>query len=64
MTKDELKTLKKDIRETQIQNIEAKIMMYKEYIFLFINILIEKGLSDNYLDELIKIKAEYIAILN
>lgn len=64
MTKDELKALKKDIRETQIQNIEAKIMMYKEYIFLFINILIEKGLSDNYLEELIKIKAEYIAILN
>lgn len=56
MTKDELKALKKDIREIQIQNIEAKIMMYKEYIFLFINILIEKGLSDNYLEELIKIK--------
>ena len=64
MTKDELKALKKDIREIQIQNIEAKIMMYKEYIFLFINILIEKGLSDNYLEELIKIKAEYMAILN
>lgn len=64
MTKDELKALKKDIREIQIQNIEAKIMMYKEYIFLFINILIEKGLSDNYLEELIKIKTEYMAILN
>ena len=63
MTKDELKVLKKDIKKTKIENIEAKIMMYKEYLLSIINILIKKGLSNNYLKELTKIKAEYIAIL-
>ncbi len=63
MTKGELKVLKKDIKKTKIENIEAKIMMYKEYLLFLINILIKKGLSNNYLKELTKIKAEYIAIL-
>ena len=38
-------------------------MMYKEYLLFLINILIKKGLSNNYLKELTKIKVEYIAIL-
>lgn len=63
MTKDELKELKKDIKKTKIENIEAKMMMYKEYLLSLINILIKKGLSNNYLKELTKIKTEYIAIL-
>lgn len=63
MTKEEFKLLKRDIRETQLANLEAQIMMLKEYLILFINILINKGFSDNYLQELIKIKNEYIAIL-
>lgn len=64
MTKDELEILKKNIKEIKIENILAKIMMCKEYIFLLITILIRKGLSNNYLEELIKIKDEYMAILN
>ncbi len=64
MTKDELEILKKDINEIKIANISAKIMMCKEYIFLLITILISKGLSNNYLEELIKIKNEYMAILS
>lgn len=39
-------------------------MMCKEYIFLPIIILARKGLSNNYLEELIKIKNKYIAILS
>lgn len=42
MTKDELKFLKKDIKKTKIENIEAKIMMYKEYLLSLITILIKK----------------------
>ena len=64
MTKDELEILKKDIKKIKIENILAKIMMCKEYIFLLIIILIRKGLSNNYLEELIKIKDEYMAILS
>ena len=64
MTKDELEILKKDIKEIKTENILAKIMMCKEYIFLLITILIRKGLSNNYLEELIKIKDEYMAILS
>lgn len=64
MTKDELEILKKDIKEIKIENILAKIMMCKEYIFLLIIVLIRKGLSNNYLEELIKIKDEYMAILS
>ena len=64
MTKDELEILKKDIKEIKIENILAKIMMGKEYIFLLIIVLIRKGLSNNYLEELIKIKDEYMAILS
>lgn len=64
MTKDELKELKSDIRKTKTENIEAKIMMYKEYILLLIDTLIEKGLSSIYLEELNRIKVEYIAILS
>ena len=63
MTKDELEILKKDIKEIKIENILTKIMMCKEYIFLLIIILAKKGLSNNYLEELIKIKNEYMAIL-
>ena len=64
MTKDELEILKKDIKEIKIENILAKIMMCKECIFLLIIVLIRKGLSNNYLEELIKIKDEYMAILS
>ena len=64
MTKDELEILKKDIKEIKTENILAKIMMCKEYIFLLIIVLIRKGLSNNYLEELIKIKDEYMAILS
>lgn len=64
MTKNELEILRKDIKEIKIENILAKIMMYKEYIFLLIIVLIRKGLSNNYLEELIKIKDEYMAILS
>lgn len=42
MTKDELKFLKKDIKKTKIENIEAKIMMHKEYLLSLITILIKK----------------------
>ena len=63
MTKNELDMLKIDIREIQIENISAKIMMLKEYFSLLFNILIKKGFSDNYLKELNKAKFEYMQIL-
>ena len=63
MTKNELDMLKIDIREIQIENISAKIMMLKEYFSLLFNILIKKGFSDNYLKELNKAKFEYLSPL-
>ena len=64
MNTEDLNDLNKYIKEKQKENISAKIDMYKEFLYLLINPLLQKGLKENFLQELIKIKNEYINIIN
>lgn len=64
MEKEDVRLLRSYVIEMKIKNIGAKLYMYKEYMFLLMNALIQKGFNDNFVIELNKMKNEYMDILS